>query len=59
MAFLAWAERPVERPVAEVIANRLAELGDRYRLLLAIGGEAVIDFADRDRMTAYLAGQGP
>ncbi|MDB5308123.1 MAG: hypothetical protein JWO38_2325 [Gemmataceae bacterium] len=49
-----WSDRQVDRPTADRIADGLAQIGSRYRLILVAHGMLVIDPEDRERMVTYL-----
>jgi hypothetical protein len=50
-----WSPHPFDKPTTAALADAIACFGMRHRLLLAVGGEGVIDFEDRETMATYLS----
>lgn len=55
LASLWWSPHLIDESTTAALVSALAQLGQSHRLLLAVGGEGVIDLEDRDTMTKYLS----
>lgn len=55
LASLWWSPHPFDEPTTVALSDAIARFGVRYRLLLAVGAEGVIDLEDREAMSKYLS----